>query len=281
MWRPVSVGQALARVTGMNCVNGSVRGVAHSALWALPYHSPGDRRESLQRRPRFSPDLGRAFPGYYTTEELKRALFECDRRRLDAMQSRGDRHTRRMTREYRNEGGTPHQIAQTASELTDQHGHIRQLANAVIGVYLHGTRTGALSREGRLAEAREHLKIIRGSDAQVGPGTHHPQVIQCAVEEGWELDSWMGCLCTRGHRGALPCTQQSPGNGHRGSVTLCCSAGYFRRNLRRSPPTSGAAPTSAKIGRPGAKFAMIAASYPVHPQLSPSLSHCVYSSSHE
>src|SRR5438105_7585730 len=63
---------------------------------------------------------------YFTTERIKETLFACEQHGLTAMQSRGDRHVLRMLREYRNEGGKMHWIAQIASELADLKGHIRQ-----------------------------------------------------------------------------------------------------------------------------------------------------------
>jgi hypothetical protein len=144
----------------------------------------------------FSPELDRAFLDYYTTDNIKRALFECERCGLNTMQSRGDRHIRRMIREYRSEGGTLQWIAQTASELADQHGHIRQLAGEAVGVYLHGTRTDALWLDGRIDEAREYLKVIRDAGVVVGLGTHRPEVIEHAEERGWDLGFYMASLYT-------------------------------------------------------------------------------------
>ena len=65
---------------------------------------------------------------YFTTERIKATLFECERQGLTAMQMRGDRHIMRMVREYRNEGGKLHWIAQIASELSNLEANIRQIA---------------------------------------------------------------------------------------------------------------------------------------------------------
>jgi len=153
----------------------------------------------------YSPELDHAFLDYYSNDNIKGALFECERSGLNTMQSRGDRHIRRMIREYRNEGGSLQWIAQTASELADQHGHIRQLAQETVGVYLHGSRTDALWREGRLDDAREYLKTMRDTGTQVGLGTHRPEVIQHAEEQGWDVDFYMACCYTLG-----PGPRQSP-----------------------------------------------------------------------
>jgi len=179
----------------------------------------------------FSPELDRAFLDYYTTDNIKRALFECERCGLNTMQSRGDRHIRRMIREYRNEGGTLQWIAQTASELADQHGHIRQLAEEAVGVYLHGTRTDALWLDGRIDEAREYLKVIRDAGVVVGLGTHRPEVIEHVEERGWDLDFYMACFYT---------LSPEPGAGH-----------PLRRPGLASPAASGIAKWVAVPGSRG------------------------------
>ncbi len=142
----------------------------------------------------FSAEMDRAFVDYYTTENIKRALFECERCGLNAMQSRGDRHIRRVIREYRNEGGTLQWIAQTASELRDLPGHIKSLAGEAIGIYNHGSHTDRCWQEGKPEEVHDLLKVIRDAGVLVGLGTHLPEVIEYSEERGWDVDFYMACL---------------------------------------------------------------------------------------
>ena len=142
----------------------------------------------------FSPELDRAFVDYYTAENIKRALVECERCGLNTMQSRGDRHIRRVIHEYRNEGGTLQWIAQTASELRDLPGHIRSLAGEAIAIYNHGSHTDRCWHEGRRDEVRELLKVTRDAGVLVGLGTHLPEVIEYSEEHGWDVDFYMACL---------------------------------------------------------------------------------------
>jgi hypothetical protein len=129
---------------------------------------------------------------YFTTERIKAALFECERQGLTAMQSRGDRHIMRMIREYRNEGGRLHWIAQIASELSDLKANIRQIAaSGAVATYHHGTRSDNLWHEGRIEEARELLKAMRDSGVAVGMGSHIPEVIEYVEESGWDLDFYL------------------------------------------------------------------------------------------
>ena len=142
-----------------------------------------------------SPEMDRAFLDYYTTENIKAALRECEAQGLNAMQSRGDRHIMRMLREYRNEGGTLQWIAQTASEMRDLLGNVRSLADAgAIAIYHHGTRTDALWREGNIAEMRELLQVMRDCGVAVGVGTHLPEVVEYVEEQGWDVDFYMACF---------------------------------------------------------------------------------------
>ena len=129
---------------------------------------------------------------YFTTERIKATLFECERQGLTAMQSRGDRHILRMLREYRNEGGKLHWIAQIASELSDLKANIRQIAAAgAIATYHHGTRSDNLWHAGRIDEAQELLKVMRDSGVATGMGSHIPEVIEYAEEHEWDVDFYL------------------------------------------------------------------------------------------
>ncbi len=139
-----------------------------------------------------SPQQDTEMMDYFTTDRIKATLFECERQGLTTMQSRGDRHILRMLREYRNEGGKLHWIAQIASELSDLKGNIRQIAAAgAIATYHHGSRSDNLWHAGRIDEARELLKAMRDSGVAVGMGSHIPEVIEYVEEQGWDLDFYL------------------------------------------------------------------------------------------
>jgi hypothetical protein len=142
-----------------------------------------------------SVEMDRAFLDYYTTENTKAALRECEANGLNAIQTRGDRHIMRMLREYRNEGGTLQWIAQTASEFRDLPGNVRQIADAgAIAIYHHGTRTDALWREGAIDDVRELTQVMRDCGVAVGVGTHLPEVVEHIEAQGWDLDFYMTCF---------------------------------------------------------------------------------------
>ena len=63
-----------------------------------------------------------------------------------------------------------------------------------IGVYHHGTQTDRYWLEGRIDAVRDYLQCIRDTGVQVGLGTHMPEVIEYAEEEGWDVDFYMACF---------------------------------------------------------------------------------------
>ena len=143
----------------------------------------------------YNEEMSRDMFDWYTTENAKRVLFECERQGINTMQNRGDVWVNRMVHEYRREGDTMQRIVQTASELRDLEGHVRQLADSnVIGIYHHGTRTDSMWLEGRIEEIRPLLGVIREAGVLVGVGTHIPDVIKYCEDEDWEVDFYMACF---------------------------------------------------------------------------------------
>lgn len=139
-----------------------------------------------------SSPLSEEMADYFTVERIKQTLFDCERHGLTAMQLRADRHIMRMLREYRNEGGRLHWIAQIASELADIKGNVRQIAGAgAIASYHHGSRSDNLWHAGRIDEARDVLKAMRDAGIAVGMGSHMPEVIEYIEEHGWDVDFYL------------------------------------------------------------------------------------------
>jgi hypothetical protein len=73
--------------------------------------------------------------------------------------------------------------------------NIRVLAkHNPVGIYAHGTDTDRRWQAGRVEEVREYLSAMRATGALVGLGTHLPEVIEYAEEQGWPVDFYMACL---------------------------------------------------------------------------------------
>ena len=143
-----------------------------------------------------SHELDEQMRDYYSTENIKKALWRCVECGINTVQLRADQHIMRILREFRNEGGQLQWIAQTASEVSSFAGNIRTIATdpSACCIYHHGSTTDTLYLDGKVGELREHLKIMRDSGLPVGLGTLKPEVIRLCEEENWDVDFYMACV---------------------------------------------------------------------------------------
>jgi len=82
---------------------------------------------------------------YYTASNIMKAWDTAVENGINTVQCRGDRHIRRLYREYRERGGSAQWIAQTASEMRDLAANIAQIAAVgPVAIYHHGTHTDSL-----------------------------------------------------------------------------------------------------------------------------------------
>jgi len=132
---------------------------------------------------------------YFTAANTKKMLAECERAGITAWQSRADRHIMRLLHEYRQEGGAIQWIAQTASEYGDLKRNLGEAAALrPIGIYHHGSQTDKYWLSGRIDQTADALKAIRQTGAQVGLGTHIPEVVDYAESKDWDFDFYMTCV---------------------------------------------------------------------------------------
>jgi len=157
-----------------------------------------------------SAELDRDMTEYYTMPNLMKLLETCFAHGINTFQSRGDRHQMRMFLEHRLAGGRMQWIAQTASEFSDIHANIAQIAAfGPIAIYHHGTHTDNSWHTGDIDKVRDFVKDIRDRGFPAGIGTHIPEVVEYAEEHGWETDFYMTCFydLARGYKSA-PAVQQ-------------------------------------------------------------------------
>ncbi len=132
---------------------------------------------------------------YFTSANTKKLLAVCERAGINTWQSRADRHIMRLLHEYRQEGGRIQWIAQTASEYGDLKRNLGEASSLrPAGIYHHGSQTDKYWMSGRIDETREALKAIRQTGAQVGLGTHIPEVVDYVESKGWDFDFYMTCV---------------------------------------------------------------------------------------
>ena len=132
---------------------------------------------------------------YFNTENIKKALFECQEQGVNAMQLRADRHITRVIREYRQGGGNMQWIAQTCPELGDFAGSVKNIMGyKPIAIYHHGTISDNLFKAGNIDELKSRLAVIRGTGALVGLGTHMPELVEYSEQHGLDVDFYMTCV---------------------------------------------------------------------------------------
>jgi hypothetical protein len=141
-----------------------------------------------------SNELSREMVDYFSAENVKRLLRDCERNGINVWQSRGDRHILRVLHEYRQEGGRIQWIGQTASEIDFQRNLPEMAAARPLGIYHHGSRTDRAWAAGSIDQVRENLRAIRQTGTRVGLGTHIPEVIDYVESKDWDLDFYMACV---------------------------------------------------------------------------------------
>jgi hypothetical protein len=142
---------------------------------------------------------------YYTMPNLQALLDECWRQGINTVQTRGDRYTMRMYLEHRENGGQLQWLAQTASEFADIYANIAEIVSyQPIAIYHHGTHTDNSWYRGEIDRVADYLKCIHDHGLPAGIGTHIPEVVEYAEENGWETDFYMCCLydLARGYKSA-------------------------------------------------------------------------------
>ncbi|HNY40514.1 MAG TPA: hypothetical protein PKJ41_08960 [Bryobacteraceae bacterium] len=132
---------------------------------------------------------------YFTAANTKKMLADCERAGINTWQSRADRHIMRLLHEYRQEGGRIQWIAQTASEYGDLKRNLGEASSLrPEGIYHHGSQTDKYWLSGKIDATSEALKAIRQTGAQVGLGTHIPEVVDYVESKGWDFDFYMTCV---------------------------------------------------------------------------------------
>ena len=131
---------------------------------------------------------------YHTEENMIASFMEAERCGINTMVPMADPFVMRTLRHYQQRGGTMNLIFQPYMAV-DLGMNINMMKKVnPIGIYHQGTTTDNLYEAGKVDQIKENLKKIRESGVLVGLGTHRPDVIELAEEEGWDVDFYMACL---------------------------------------------------------------------------------------
>lgn len=134
------------------------------------------------------------FLKYYTEEHIIETLVEADALGYHGMLPLGDPFILRMIGHLKDRGVVMPMIFQTFPAMGLAM-NLKLIAEVnAVGVYHQGTTTDFLFESGRIDELKDNLKIMRDSGLKVGIGTHRPDVIKLAEDEGWDVDFYACCL---------------------------------------------------------------------------------------
>lgn len=142
-----------------------------------------------------TPARDREMAAYFTVEQIKAHLAECEDAGVGTLLSRGDRHIRRMLAEYGLGGeGRVNWIGQLAGEVADWKMNLRQIADAgASAIYLHGSSLdNRFFKPGKPDGALEYLTYIRDElGVPAGLCSHSTTYLRYAEERDWPVDFYM------------------------------------------------------------------------------------------
>jgi hypothetical protein len=151
-----------------------------------------------------SGERDREMRDFYTTARIKQVLSDCERRGVNTVLARGDRHIERVLCEYRLEGGRLMWIAQTASERASLGANLDEIRGFGAEMcYLHGSWVDRMVSEGRLRELPAALEAIRERGMVAGLATHNPRVPAMAEAAGFPVEFYCVSLYDLPRRGEV------------------------------------------------------------------------------
>ncbi len=143
----------------------------------------------------FSKSLDGEMEDYFTTDNIKKMLYQCMENGINTMQFRGDKHIMRIIREFRKEGGEMQWVAQSTPELASFKGNVDNMNKYnPIMMYHHGVDADNLFKAGKFEELKSRLDYVKSLGIPVGLGTHMPEVIEYSEMHKWDVDFYMACV---------------------------------------------------------------------------------------
>jgi hypothetical protein len=131
---------------------------------------------------------------YWTADRCVRALFEAEKRGINAYMAVADPFLLRVIRQYRNEGGGMHIMFQTYPPIDLEVSMVQMRKLGPIAVYHQGTTADIWLEEGKAGFLRDRIRRLKDMGIPTGLATHVPEVLKRAEDEDWGLDFYMACL---------------------------------------------------------------------------------------
>jgi len=137
---------------------------------------------------------GEEMMDYYTAENCVRTMFEAEESGVNTYMASADPFIIRMIRQYKNEGGKMNIMFQTYPAM-DLSINLRLMLKCdPVAIYHQGTSTDFLTEQGQDEVVRKNIQTIKASGIAAGMGTHVPETMLRAEEEGWGADFYAACL---------------------------------------------------------------------------------------
>jgi hypothetical protein len=131
---------------------------------------------------------------YYTADNCVKALFEAEENGINTYMALAEPFVLRVIRQYKNEGGKMNIMFQTYPAL-DLELNIQMMIKCdPIGIYHQGGTADLFCENGQTDVLRQRIKRIKDSGIPAGLGTHVPETVLQAEEEGWGADFYVACL---------------------------------------------------------------------------------------
>jgi hypothetical protein len=131
---------------------------------------------------------------YYTADNCVKALFEAEQNGINTYMALAEPFVLRVVRQYKNEGGKMNIMFQTYPALDLEVNLQMMLKCSPVGIYHQGGTADLYCENGQVDILRQRIKIIKDSGIPAGLGTHVPETVLQAEEEGWGADFYVTCL---------------------------------------------------------------------------------------
>ncbi|MBO5218141.1 MAG: hypothetical protein J6C52_01845 [Clostridia bacterium] len=139
---------------------------------------------------------------FYTASKILETLFAVEESGINTMLPLADPFIIRLLAEYERAGGKMQWIFQPYMPM-NQDVSMRQMMSLknTIGIYHQGTTTDFSFETGKMDDVKARIEKYHTMGIPVGIGTHRPDVVQFAMEEGWNVDFLVTCMYNgRRHR---------------------------------------------------------------------------------
>jgi hypothetical protein len=131
---------------------------------------------------------------YYTADNCLRTLFEAEELGINTYIALADPFVLRVIRQYRNEGGKMNVLFQSYPAIDLEINLRMMMPYRPIAIYHQGGTADYMVESGQIEQLEARLAMIRDAGVPAGLGTHEPETVLRAEEEGWGADFYMTCL---------------------------------------------------------------------------------------